>query len=210
MSSVWLATYMLLRSKLLGGGRVDMRLVAAIAIGFVGVGLVLPSLSGAAVNKLPATQYAVGSAGGEARFVRGLQQRATGHRFEHQEVRRLGLVPAGEQAVGAGLLERLQCVKMISMVMRDDDAANRDLLTRRLERKGYDVGVAASGPAALAYLAAHAADMVLLDWQMPEMSGLELVETVRDRFPHIPVILMTGVGSETIASAAGRPPSAGG
>jgi drug/metabolite transporter (DMT)-like permease len=41
MSSVWMAVYLLIRSGLFGGHRVDKRLVAAIAIGFIGVGLVL-------------------------------------------------------------------------------------------------------------------------------------------------------------------------
>ena len=47
-------------------------------------------------------------------------------------------------------------------------------------------------------------DFVLTDLQMPEMNGLELVSKIKDRFPNIPVILMTAQGSEEFAAQALR------
>jgi len=47
-------------------------------------------------------------------------------------------------------------------------------------------------------------DVVITDLQMPEMDGLELVEAIRNRYPTLPVIITTAVGSEELAAAALR------
>jgi CheY-like chemotaxis protein len=65
------------------------------------------------------------------------------------------------------------------LLVVDDDAVNRDLLSRRLVRAGYDVATAASGLEALGRLAQHDVDLVLLDVQMPQMSGLDVLEAIR-------------------------------
>jgi DNA-binding response OmpR family regulator len=75
----------------------------------------------------------------------------------------------------------------------DDDEANRALLSRRLLRAGHSVHAVDSGRAALDYLAATAVDMVMLDVQMPEMSGLDVLRIIRanaDRC-QLPVVLVT-------------------
>jgi anti-sigma regulatory factor (Ser/Thr protein kinase) len=56
----------------------------------------------------------------------------------------------------------------------------------------------------LTQIEADLPDIVLTDLQMPEMNGLELVTAIKDRFPSVPVILMTAQGSEEIASQALR------
>jgi CheY-like chemotaxis protein/anti-sigma regulatory factor (Ser/Thr protein kinase) len=61
-----------------------------------------------------------------------------------------------------------------------------------------------NGKSALDQIEMHLPDLVLTDLHMPEMDGLELVSAVRDDYPHIPVILMTGQGSEEIAAKALR------
>jgi len=63
---------------------------------------------------------------------------------------------------------------------------------------------APNGKEALARILEEPPDVVLTDLQMPVMDGLELVTLIRDRFPQIPVILMTAVGSEEIAIQALR------
>jgi CheY-like chemotaxis protein len=63
---------------------------------------------------------------------------------------------------------------------------------------------ASNGREALALIAEHPPDIVVTDLQMPEMDGLELVETIRRGFPGMPVILMTAHGSEEIAVQALR------
>lgn len=75
----------------------------------------------------------------------------------------------------------------------DDNAANRQVLLRRLERRGFAAADVAGGLAALAYLSTHTCDMVLLDLEMPEMDGMEVLARIRDRWDAdaLPVIIVT-------------------
>lgn len=76
----------------------------------------------------------------------------------------------------------------------DDDEANRDVLSRRLQRKGFEIATAASGAEALARIAERRYDLVLLDVAMPGMDGLEVLRRIRERASaaELPVILATG------------------
>jgi len=90
------------------------------------------------------------------------------------------------------------------LLVVDDDELNRDMLSRRLERKGYQVAVSADGPAALAQLADRPFDLVLLDVMMPGISGLEVLKVVRQRLAStaLPVIMVTARdGSDEIVQA---------
>ncbi len=97
------------------------------------------------------------------------------------------------------MAERRQIVLLV-----DDNETNLDLLSRRLDRKGYTVLCAASGREALEILAREAVDLVLLDVMMPEMSGLEVLELLRrTRGPHeLPVIMATAKaeGADVVAA----------
>ncbi len=91
---------------------------------------------------------------------------------------------------------------------RTDRVLARGLLERRpgleaLEcRTGLSVLEAADGEEALEMMQREAPDLVLTDMVMPGMNGLELVETLRSRYPLLPVVLMTAHGSEEIAMQA--------
>nr|WP_244658825.1 response regulator [Ciceribacter thiooxidans] len=76
----------------------------------------------------------------------------------------------------------------------DDSNAVRSLLRMITERAGYEVVVASNGAEALEQLALQRADIVVSDIDMPQMDGLQLVETIRrsDQFARLPVILVTG------------------
>ncbi len=90
------------------------------------------------------------------------------------------------------------------LLVVDDDATNRDLLSRRLTRAGYNVALAESGKEALAYLEVNRVSMVLLDVQMPGMSGLEVLQDIRKRWSDaaLPVVMVTAKGeSEDIVTA---------
>lgn len=80
-----------------------------------------------------------------------------------------------------------------AILVVDDNAMNRDMLSRRLERKGYQVQVAESGEQALEMLAAQRFDLVVLDWMMPGMSGIDVLRKIRaERAPiELPVIMAT-------------------
>ena len=66
-----------------------------------------------------------------------------------------------------------------SILVVDDNEMNRDVLSRRLQRQGYDVAVAVDGKQALELIAARAFALVLLDIEMPGLSGLEVLQIIR-------------------------------
>lgn len=65
------------------------------------------------------------------------------------------------------------------LLVVDDNDDNRNLLSRRLKSKGYQVDLAADGPSALEACAKVAYDAILLDVMMPGMSGIEVLEELR-------------------------------
>jgi DNA-binding response OmpR family regulator len=68
------------------------------------------------------------------------------------------------------------------------------LLRRALEARGFHVDLAADGAEALAALPTRPYALLITDIYMPRMNGLRLAEAVRQRWPHLPVILLTGLG----------------
>jgi adenylate cyclase len=82
-----------------------------------------------------------------------------------------------------------------SALVVDDDAMNRVVLQRSLEREGHAVRVAANGRAALELLRSESFDIVLLDVLMPEMDGLELLELIQsdDELRATPVIMISAL-----------------
>lgn len=85
-----------------------------------------------------------------------------------------------------------------TLLVVDDDAANRDVLARRLMRQGYDVSTAENGRLALEMIRESAFDLVLLDIMMPEMDGFEVLKRLKsdDSLHQIPVIMISAM-SET-------------
>jgi signal transduction histidine kinase len=75
----------------------------------------------------------------------------------------------------------------------DDNESNRDMLSRRLERKGYATALAENGRAALEKLTQEPFDLVLLDVMMPEMDGHETLARIKadQHLRHIPVIMIS-------------------
>ena len=77
----------------------------------------------------------------------------------------------------------------------DDNEMNRDMLSRRLKRQDYEVIVAEDGEQALSMVREHPFDLVLLDIMMPNISGYEVLERLKqdDETRHIPVIMISAV-----------------
>jgi DNA-binding response OmpR family regulator len=86
----------------------------------------------------------------------------------------------------------------------DDLEENRTLLQRALKSSGYATESAASGLEALSKLSHRLPDMVLLDWMMPQLSGLDTLRAIRERHPssRLPVIMCTAIGEEMSVVAA--------
>ena len=91
-----------------------------------------------------------------------------------------------------------------TILVVDDLPANRDLMARRLERSGFRVVSAASGPEALELLRRTPVDLVLLDIMMPGMTGLDVLKTVRmtRTTATLPVVMVTAkTDSEDVVEA---------
>jgi DNA-binding response OmpR family regulator len=80
----------------------------------------------------------------------------------------------------------------------DDIEENRLLLDRVLKSGGYATIQASSGREALSILSRQTPDMVLLDWMMPDFSGLDVLRAIREIHPktRLPVIMCTAIDEE--------------
>lgn len=89
---------------------------------------------------------------------------------------------------------------MTAVLVVDDSLVDRRRAGALLERSNdWELFFAENGIAALAIVRERVPDVVVTDLQMPELDGLGLVRTLAREFPLLPVVLMTGQGSETIA-----------
>jgi DNA-binding NtrC family response regulator len=89
----------------------------------------------------------------------------------------------------------------ISVLLVDDEPAFVDVLTKRLSRRMLEVSSASSGREALAVLAERPVDVVLLDLKMPEWDGLTVLSRIKQTWPLVEVILLTGHADLTDAIA---------
>jgi len=88
-------------------------------------------------------------------------------------------------------------VAMILVV--DDDPTVRALLATLLETRGHVVEQAPDGRSALDRLAHLKPDLVFLDLQMPGVSGMEVLSTIRELHPRLPVVVISGWADEELA-----------
>jgi class 3 adenylate cyclase len=91
-----------------------------------------------------------------------------------------------------------------TLLVVDDNEMNRDMLSRRLEAKGFRVLSAADGPRALDVIQRGRIDLVLLDVMMPGLSGTEVLKRVRERASaaDLPIIMATAkADSEDVVEA---------
>jgi two-component system, OmpR family, phosphate regulon response regulator PhoB len=84
------------------------------------------------------------------------------------------------------------------LVAEDEDSLST-LLNYNLEKEGYAVAVAADGEEALVMVDEKMPDLILLDWMLPKVSGIEVCRRLRARSEtrNIPIIMLTARGEET-------------
>lgn len=75
--------------------------------------------------------------------------------------------------------------------MAEDDAALRSVLERGLREKGYVVDAVADGGAALRHLRTYDYDVAVLDWRMPERTGIEVITEARRSGDRTPILVLT-------------------
>ena len=84
------------------------------------------------------------------------------------------------------------------LVMEDEDAL-ATLLQYNLEKEGYEVTVASDGEEGMLQVDERLPDLVLLDWMLPKLSGIEVCRRIRNRpeTRNLPVVMLTARGEET-------------
>jgi len=97
------------------------------------------------------------------------------------------------------LHKRVECGTMKPRILIvEDEAPVVTLLRYNLEREGYDVDVAVDGEEALVSVDENPPDLILLDWMLPEVSGIEVARRLRRgaKTKSIPVIMLTARSEE--------------
>lgn len=110
------------------------------------------------------------------------------------------------------LLEEAMELKRIRVLLAEDDEELRELLASMLARDGYEVIQVADGTGLLNYLSSvhiregHAdpVDLIVTDIQMPGWTGLQVLQSIRERDWATPVILITGFGNSEVHREASR------
>jgi DNA-binding response OmpR family regulator len=103
---------------------------------------------------------------------------------------------------GAKSAPPLETARAGRVLVIDDEAAIRETLQLLLEEDGYEVMNAQDGEEGLSMLDSQVVDLVLLDFQLPDRNGLEILQEIRERDQEMPVIMLTAHGSpETERSA---------
>ena len=84
------------------------------------------------------------------------------------------------------------------LVVEDEDALST-LLQYNLDKEGYDVFVAADGEEALTLVSERLPDIIILDWMLPKISGIEVCRRLRQRSEsrNVPIIMLTARGEES-------------
>src|SRR5690554_5344714 len=94
---------------------------------------------------------------------------------------------------------------METILIADDDAATRDMLTDFLSEEGYSPVAVGNAAEMLAYYNEHNPDLVLMDIRLPDRSGLEILKDLKlGRNQQKPVVAMTAFGGSGVAIEAMR------
>src|SRR5689334_21948075 len=79
-----------------------------------------------------------------------------------------------------------------TILIVDDEPEVTTMFAKFLEKRGYDVKTAPNALEAVRICHKGGVDLILTDYQMPEVAGVELLREVRKTWPDIPVVLMSG------------------
>lgn len=93
---------------------------------------------------------------------------------------------------------------MKKILVIDDESYVRRVLRKYLESEGFEVTEAKSGIEGLNSYNKHPFDLVITDIEMPEMNGFETIENLKNKFPEVNIIAMSGCfvcGSESLKKA---------
>jgi two-component system cell cycle response regulator DivK len=82
---------------------------------------------------------------------------------------------------------------MTTILIVEDNEMNRDMLSRRLERKGYQILIAVDGAIGIDVARAQMPDLILMDMSLPVVDGWEATRRIKadESLKHIPIIALT-------------------
>lgn len=112
----------------------------------------------------------------------------------------LTIAPAHEDGSTSKILALSLADKNLSVLVVDDDEGVRRFVVESLEVLGCHVRQAASGKEAVAQLATEIPGVMIVDFAMPGMSGLEVAENAHRIAPHLPIIMATGYAEESAST----------
>jgi DNA-binding NtrC family response regulator len=92
-----------------------------------------------------------------------------------------------------------QATPQISLLLVDDEIGFVEVLSKRISRRGMAVTAASSGSEAIQTLRRGDFDVAVLDLKMEDMDGIEVLKIFKKMAPAMPVIMLTGHGSESSA-----------
>jgi CheY-like chemotaxis protein len=78
---------------------------------------------------------------------------------------------------------------MKKILVADDEMSIRLLYSEELREEGYEVFTASNGKEALEVVNREPLDLIILDIKMPEMSGIEVLRQIKEKYPNLPVLL---------------------
>ena len=87
----------------------------------------------------------------------------------------------------------------MKLLLVDDEEAYVNILANRMAKRGFDVTKAMSGTAGIEALRKEEFDVAVLDLKMEDMDGIEVLKVFKHMVPRMPVIMLTGHGSEKTA-----------
>ncbi|MEF2144659.1 MAG: response regulator [Desulfovibrionaceae bacterium] len=87
----------------------------------------------------------------------------------------------------------------IRLLLVDDETGFVEVMVKRLAKRGVDVTPALSGADAIQTLRRHDFDVAVVDLKMEDMDGIEVLSILKKMVPELPVIMLTGHGSEQAA-----------
>jgi DNA-binding response OmpR family regulator len=79
----------------------------------------------------------------------------------------------------------------VRILIAEDDEGLRSVLERGLQESGYTVDATSDGLQALRYLETYEYEVAILDWRMPKLSGIEVIQRLRHRGSALPVLMLT-------------------
>lgn len=80
------------------------------------------------------------------------------------------------------------------ILLADDEKNVRNLLTAALSTHGYEIDAVANGYEAIRQMRVKSYDLIITDYRMPIMDGLELTRKIKSEYPSVPVLIVTGFG----------------